>query len=211
MAVSSVGMLGDGITHGRSVASAYMSPLPSLHLHDLERRTQPEMLVEQPRELADGHPVAHRYRELADERFEPLDEQRPFDVVAADRVWPIAHDDRNAMPRAGAQAVGHRVDVGVDASADVLQIDDEHIEAGEHRGRRFARLTVEGIHRHATSRVVGVRRLDHVVLHVGSEPVLRAEDRRQRDVRRRGKSIDDVQEATIERGVIADDANARAL
>ena len=56
-----------------------------------------------------------------------------------------------------------------------------------------------------------MRRFDHVVLHVGPESVLRAEDRRQRDVWRCRQAVDDVQEAAIEGRVIADDANARAL
>ncbi len=56
-----------------------------------------------------------------------------------------------------------------------------------------------------------MRRLDHVVLHVGPESVLRAEDGGQREIRRRREPIDDVQEAAIEGRVIADDAHARAL
>ena len=43
-----------------------------------------------------------------------------------------------------------------------------------------------------------MRRLDHVVLHIGAESVLRPEDGRQRDIRRRGEPVDDVQEAAIE-------------
>ena len=62
--------------------------------------------------------------------------------------------DGHAVPRRGAQAVGHRVDVGVDARADVLQVDDEHVEAGEHLRRRLARVAVERIDRHAPLGVV---------------------------------------------------------
>ena len=40
----------------------------------------------------------------------------------------------NAMPARGAEAVGHRVDVGVDARADILEIDDEHVEPAQHLG-----------------------------------------------------------------------------
>ena len=58
-----------------------------------------------------------------------------LDRVAADRIRPIADDDADAVPARGAQAVGHRVDVGVDARADILEIDDEHVDVGEHLAR----------------------------------------------------------------------------
>ena len=56
-----------------------------------------------------------------------------------------------------------------------------------------------------------MRGLDHVVLHVRPESVLRAEDRRQCQVVGRCQPIDDVDEAAIERGVVADDADASAV
>ena len=70
MAVSSVGMLGDGITHGRSVWSAYMSRRQPSIATTSSWRADREGVVEQPRQLADGHAVAHRNRELSDERLE---------------------------------------------------------------------------------------------------------------------------------------------
>ena len=47
--------------------------------------------------------------------------------------------------------------------------------------------------------VFGVAGLDHVVLHVGPEPVLRPEDRRQRDARLGCDAVEDVPEAGIDR------------
>jgi hypothetical protein len=41
--------------------------------------------------------------------------------------------------------------------------------------------------------------------------MLRTKDSRQRDVRRRGESVDDVEEAAVEGSVIADDADSRAF
>ena len=54
--------------------------------------------------------------------------------------------------RAARQAVRHRVDVGVDAGADVLQIDDQHVDVAQHLGGRLARLAVERVDRHAPAR-----------------------------------------------------------
>jgi hypothetical protein len=49
----------------------------------------------------------------------------------------------------------------------------------EHLSRWLARLAVERVDRNAAYLVVRMPRLDHVVLDVRSEPVLRAEDGRQ--------------------------------
>ena len=125
----------------------------------------------------------------------PRTERRAFHRHAADRIGPIADDDRHAVAGAGPQAVGHRVDVGVDAGADVLQVDDQHVEPVEHLGGGLAGLAVERVDRHLARGVAGVRRLDHVVLDVGCES--RAAGRRWRPAsrprragpaRRRGRS-----------------------
>ena len=99
------------------------------------------------------------------------------------------------VPARRLQAVRHRVDVGVDADADVLEVDDQHVEVREHLGGRLAGLAVERIDRHAADLVVRVPRLDHVVLHVRSEAVLRAEDRGERGAVVRRQAIGDVPQA----------------
>ena len=43
---------------------------------------------------------------------------------AANRVGSVAHHHPHAVTGRGPHAVGHRIDVGVDAGADVLQIHD---------------------------------------------------------------------------------------
>ena len=100
----------------------------------------PNVVVEQPRQLADRHAVAHRQRIEPDERLEPVHEHRPFDRVAADRIGTIADDHLDAVLLRRHQAVRHRVDVGVDARADVLQIDDEQVDAAR-ASRRSARAS----------------------------------------------------------------------
>jgi hypothetical protein len=55
-----------------------------------------------------------------------------------------------------------------------------------------------------------MRRLDHVVLHVGTKTVLRPEDRRERDLIGVRQTVNDMNEASIDGGVIANDADAAA-
>jgi hypothetical protein len=57
------------------------------------------------------------------------------------------------------------------------QIDEQHIEAVHHRRRRAAHRAVEAEDRNVVHRIEVIRRLDHVVLLVAPQPVLRAERR----------------------------------
>ena len=96
MAVSSVGMLGEGITQGTSVSSQYMSrDQPSIGTIS-SSAPMLEMLVEQARELGDGHAVAHRHAKLPDEGLVARLQRRPFHLDAADRIGPVADDDGEA-------------------------------------------------------------------------------------------------------------------
>ena len=153
--------------------------------------------------------MTHRDGEETDERFEAGAERLALDVDAVDRVGTIADDDRNAVPAARLQAVRHRVDVGVDAGADVLQVDDQDIEAAQHGIGRLARLAVQRVDRNPPRRVVAVRRLDHVVLDVRAEPVLRAEDGGQRHAIGRRHAIEDMDEAAVDGRVITEHADTQ--
>ena len=209
MAVSSVGTLGEGSTQGRSVVVPVHVARPALHGHHLELGADP--LVEVERQLGDGHPVPHRHAELADE-----DSRSPARASAprpapADGIGPVGDDDRLAGPCHRPQAVGHRVDEGVDAGADVLQVDDQHVDEAQHLGGRLARLTVEREDRDVAPRVLVVRRLDHVVLQVRPIPVLRPEDGRERVVGRDAQPLGDMAEVVVDRGRIGDDADAEPV
>ena len=183
---------------------------PAVHGHHVEVGADAEVLVEEPRQLAHRHAVAHRDGVLPDERLEASRQERAFHCEATDRIRPIAHDDRHAVLAARDEAVGHGVDEGVDARADVLQIDDQGVEPREHLGGGLPRFAVERVDRHAPRVVVPVRRLDHVVLQVGPEAVLRPEDGAERHAVGRAHTIDDVPELVIDRGGIGDDTHAQA-
>ena len=78
----------------------------------------------------------------------------------------------------------------------------------EHPGGRLTRLAVERVDGDAARGVLGVGGLDHVVLHVGAEAVLRPEDGRQRDARLRCDAVEHVPAGGIDRRGIADHAHA---
>ena len=172
-------MFGEGITQGRPVASKYMSrrqpsigitsrsaPMPNSSLNS---RASSPMVI--PCRIGIG--------------YWPTNDSYPRTSIGPSTALPpmgLGRSQTIALTPCfsrGDQAVGHRVDEGVDARPDVLQIDDQRVEAGEHLRRRLARFAVERIHGHAPDLVLSVPRFDHVVLDVGSEAVLRPEERRQ--------------------------------
>ena len=136
------------------------------------------LAVQVARELADRHPVSHGERVEADEGRERRIAHVALDDDATERVWPIEHDDPHAHARAHAHGEGHRPVVGVVARADVLQVDDEHVESAEHRDGRFASLAVEAPHRQSGRRVA---RAGHqrVILRGAPQSVLRRQERRE--------------------------------
>jgi hypothetical protein len=111
------------------------------------------------------------------------------------------------VARRGAHAVGHRVDVGVNPGADVLQVDDQRVDTAQHLPRWLTRLAVEGIDRHPAARVVAMGRLDHVVLHVRTKSVLGAENRAELHTVSRRHLVDHVPEIVVDRSVVTNDAD----
>ena len=144
------------------------------------------------------------------ERLVAGHEHRSFDLGSPDGVRPVAHDDLQAVLPRGLHAVGHRVDVGVDADADVLQVDHQHVEIAEHFSGRLARFAVERVHRHAADLVEGMPCLDHVVLHVRPKAVLGAENGCERGSRVCRDAVRDVPQPAVERCRVADDADTPA-
>ncbi len=134
-------------------------------------------------------------------------EQVSLDVHAVHRVRPVADNDLQAVPCRGPHAVGHRVGVGIDARAHVLQIDHQRVEAKQHVLGGLADFAVQREHRHGAARVPAVWRFDHVVLQVGAESVLRAEDRCQPDLRILEDRVGAMAETAAHRRRVADETN----
>ena len=97
--------------------------------------------VEQPRQLAQRHAVAHREIVAADIAVEVGIEDRAFDVRAGDRIGAVEDIERDTSLRGFFNPVEHRAAVGVESSADVLDVEDDGVEFLEHPGGH-ARATV---------------------------------------------------------------------
>ena len=131
------------------------------------------------------------------------------DDVAPDRVGAVEHDQALAVARAGLHRVQHRVDERVVARADVLHVEDERVDAGQHLRRRHARLAVEAVHGQAGRAVARVADLDQV-LRVGGDPVLGAEERAQLHAAPAVERDRGVHEVARDRGRVDDQARPQA-
>ena len=154
---------------------------PVLHFDDLKVAANAEMLIEHFCELADRHTVPCRIAYWPTNDLNASSVIVALDIVSVDRIWTVADDDSLAIFCGRAHAAGHRVYERVDAASDVLQIDDERIDVRNHFLGRLADLAVERIDHDAGPRIADVRSLDHVVLNVPADAVLRTEKRRQVD------------------------------
>ena len=106
--------------------------------------------------------------------------------------------------------IAQRGDEGVDAAAQVLQIDEDHVERVQHRLGRPAHLAVEAEHRDAVHRIVEVGRLDHVVLLVAAQAVLRAESGGELDVAAGGERIERMRQVLRDRSRMRQQGDAPA-
>ena len=93
----------------------------------------------------------------------------------------IANDDSLPEPLRRSHAVRERVNKGINPAADVLHVKNESIEAVEHCVSWFARLAVKRMNAQSRLSIHAVTSLDHVVLHVAADSVLRTKQRSEVD------------------------------
>ena len=135
-------------------------------------------------------------------------ERRPFDLEAVDRIGTIEHDHRDLALGRLLHHVRHRRHVGVEARADVLQVDDERVEPVEHGGGRPPRIAVERVD--GQTRSFRPSRTGHVRVEHAADAVLRAEQRDQRHVLRAVQQIDRRRAVARAAGVIGEQSDALA-
>ena len=126
--------------------------LPALHRDHAIIDVELEMVDEPMAHLAQRQPVPHRHRPGADEALPAGPQRQPLDR-AAGGIGPVEHPDRLAVRRRRLEHVEQGGDEGVDAAADVLQIDQDHVERAHRLARRPPHLAIEAEHRHAVGRI----------------------------------------------------------
>ena len=96
--------------------------------------------------LAQGQAVTHDHRTRADEALPTRTEQCALDRASC-RIGAVEHPYRSAMLGRGLEHIEQRRNEGVDATADVLQVDQHDIEGAHRLAGRAPHLAVEAEHR----------------------------------------------------------------
>ena len=137
--------------------------------------------------------MPHRHRPRPDEALTARAQRQALDRPA-DGIRAVEHPHR-LVPLGGLlQDVPQRRHEGVDAATDVLQVDQQVIEAVHHAVRRSPYLTVKAEDGDPMHRVDEVARLHHVVLLVAAQPVLGSEGGCQPNVTERRQGIQGMHE-----------------
>src|SRR5581483_10531865 len=98
------------------------------------------------RQLAKSEAVTHRQRTGADETLPTRAQPETFGRTTR-RIRPVEHPYLLSVFRGRLEHVTQRGNKGVDAAAQVLQVDEQHVEAVHHRRRGPAYLAVQAVHR----------------------------------------------------------------
>jgi hypothetical protein len=195
------GALGLGLIQLRSETRRLLG-LPAVHRDHLALDIEPQRADEPARQLTQGEPVPHRQRARADEAL-PAGAQLQALHRPPGRIRTIENPHRLARSGGFLQHVAQRRDEGVDATAEILQIDQQHIEGVHHRGRRPAHGAVETEHGNAVQRIDVVGRLHHVVLLVAAQAMLRPEGGGEPQRCERRERIERMCERTSHRGRVS--------
>src|SRR5215475_14906256 len=154
--------------------------------------------------------MAHRQWACADEAF-PTGAQLQTLDRAANRIGPVKHPDRLAMPSRSFEDVAQGRDERIDPTPKVLQVDKHHIERVDHLVCRLAHLSVETENRNTVYWIVVVRRLDHVVLLVAAQTMLGPESGADLDVAARDKRIQRMRQILRNGGRVREQRQASAF
>src|SRR5215212_3211345 len=133
-------------------------------------------------------------------RFENISSHtRPIDWVR-----PIANDHSLSQSARRSHAVRERVDKRVDATTNVLHVKEQNVDVVEHRVSRLSCLAVERMDRQSRLSIDTVSALDHVVLHVAADSMLRSKQGAQLDTLVQVQKVRSVMKRMVDRCLVAD-------
>ena len=102
--------------------------------------------------------------------------------------------------------VSHGGGVGIEAHADILDVDDNGIETGEHLPGRPALRTVEAMDRQARFGITTGRDLP---VPIGAYSVLGAEQGNELNASRRSQSLNGAPPGTVAAGIVGEETDAQ--
>src|SRR5437588_5425387 len=137
------------------------------------------MFIEHPGKFAHGHAVTRSDWKLSDKRCECRIQHSSRNLSSANRIRAIAGDYLLTKLLRRTHAISQSVDERVDAAAHALQVTDDDVDVLEHLFRRLTRFTIERMDWQTCLSIQGVGGLNHIVLHVTPDAMLRSKEHGQ--------------------------------
>src|SRR5262249_4787572 len=133
-----------------------------------------------------------------------------LDLNAIDRVGPVENDETLAIIACGLHGQSHRIYESVYTSSDILNVEHKRIEIYEHIRRWFASLSIKRKGRQARPLVPEGLPLDHVVLSLRPDSVLRSKHRGHTNSRMLPKQVRSMSKLAVYGCGIHDEADSAA-
>jgi len=175
----------------------------------LDSSRQPSLPVEEAGQFPHGEAVPDWQLMDADEGTVGEIEKRALDDLPADGIGAVEDHKGDALLSRRFKAVEKSADIGVEAGADILNIENQYIHILEHFQRRLVVLAIEAVDRDAGAGILlmieqGAR------LEGAAHPVFRAEEGDQLQVPGLRKKIGSVAPVASDGGVVGDQADPLA-
>lgn len=194
-----------GIDPGEAGGIEVLIAGPVLDRDDGEVEVEFVFGIEHVGEFSDRHAVADGDGVMAGEVFFSLVDGS-VDGETADGIDAIEDEEGEIVFRGGFHGEAHGRDIGVEAGADILNIEDERIEAGELIGGGFAAVfAVKAVDGEAS---FGVGFVVDVFIGFAADAVFGAEEGDEVDVGGLVEEVDGGGAGAIAAGVIGDEAEA---
>ena len=116
-----------------------------MHRHHVQVGFERKFLVEQARQFAHAHAVADGDGVETNEGSECRIQHIAFHGGAANGIGAIEHNEWQAAMGAGGHAQAHGVEVGIEADADILDIEDQSVQVLQHGLVGLAPLPIEAV------------------------------------------------------------------
>ena len=165
------------------------------------------LVVDEEGEFADGHAVAEGDFVDADEGS-GLGVDGAFDE-GADGVGAVEDDEADFGGGGGFEAMGEGGDVGVEAAADVLDVENEGVEAGELGGGGGAAVAIEAVDGEAGGGVGGVG--DFRLVEVATDTVFGGEEGNEGEIFGLVEEVDGGASVAVVAAGVGDEADAEAV
>ena len=200
--------IGRWIDPGQARVVEELITMPATHFDNPQIEVELEFGLQQQSDLSDGHAVTNSDSVKTNKGLQSVVEYGTRDVDAVDGVRSIEYDEANAVVSCRSHRVAHGRNIGVETGANVLNIENESINAGEHCGTWPAHVSVKTNDRYSGTGLAAVS--NNLDVEKAGQAVLGTEDTSEVDVIGFVQQLDAALSVGGNAGVICDQSDVAA-